>query len=315
MIKSLRLKNFRSHTDNLFEFGGVVSIEGLNDAGKTSVYRALERTLLGSSFSKRDIQRGEKSCTLELVHEDGRKVTRTYTNSKTTTILTTPDGKSETYTTAKGLDSVIQEFNGVKQTAVPLQMVSVRENPYFLLNGEQSSTILKQVNSLSYTSSIEAAMQSLNSEINSLNRTSRPSVIKRLEELPSLERMEQFREDANEIAGALAEIEKQQAELAETKEHIETCRGEIATYRRLKAKDFDKVAEKIEALETLNKALQRRKDRLVADKQIAAEFRKDLDEYRKAQLAVSETELKIARQLNEQLQKESVVCPNCGVKL
>lgn len=49
MIKRLRLKNFRRYEDQVFEFGpGVTFIEGVNNAGKTTIFYAIEYVLFGS---------------------------------------------------------------------------------------------------------------------------------------------------------------------------------------------------------------------------------------------------------------------------
>ncbi len=49
MITRLRLKNFRRYEDQVFEFGpGVTFIEGINNAGKTTIFYAIEYVLFGS---------------------------------------------------------------------------------------------------------------------------------------------------------------------------------------------------------------------------------------------------------------------------
>lgn len=49
MITRLRLKNFRRYEDQVFEFGpGVTFIEGINNAGKTTIFYAIEYVLFGA---------------------------------------------------------------------------------------------------------------------------------------------------------------------------------------------------------------------------------------------------------------------------
>lgn len=321
MLKSIRLKNFRSHTDNLFEFEGVVSIEGLNDAGKTSVYRALERTLLGTSFTKNDIQRGEKSCELEAVFSDGRRVYRKYNGTKTTTTLTDSAGKSEEYATAKNLDVVIQEFTGIKKTATPLQMVGVRDDPYFLLNNAQSSTILKQVNSLSYTSAIEAAMQSILSDVRSIKNSQIPSHRKRIEELPTLEALQSAEEEVVDILRKFdTDFKDTDKVIKDDEQELERQRKICADYRH-KSIQYDAIDfEAIEALKLLFEALDVRKENLDSDTSLLNEFKDSVSEYLSHSSAVSSAQNQILVLRNKELERQAAVqaqnvCPKCGEPL
>lgn len=76
MINSLHIENFQSHRDTVVEFSpGVTAFIGLNNHGKSAIFRALQKVVRDVPEGKTFISDGESTCKISLTSE-GRTVLR-----------------------------------------------------------------------------------------------------------------------------------------------------------------------------------------------------------------------------------------------
>ena len=82
IIKSVKLNNFRSHSEFLLSCWKMTTmITGVNGGGKTSILEAIYEATRGKSFravDKEILKRGEEFYRVELEYRNGEKVVVTY---------------------------------------------------------------------------------------------------------------------------------------------------------------------------------------------------------------------------------------------
>lgn len=142
MIKSIQLKNFQSHENNLLEFAapGVNVIVGSSDSGKTSILRALNwvRTNRPSGDAFRSYWGGDTS--VKIIFVDGKKAERWRTKSKNSYVL---NGRT--------LEAFGQSVPEDVSAAFDMNEVNVQNQmdiPFLLSNnsGEVAQTLNRAVN-------------------------------------------------------------------------------------------------------------------------------------------------------------------------
>lgn len=148
-IKSITLKNFKSHSDSIIEFDQITSIIGRNNAGKSNVFRALKLLLHNGDWPATWIRYGQTSASIEVELFSGIKVTRKRTKSGQVIIIQ-EKGKITEYEGKKDATEFIEKAIGIKkitldETSGPedLNFVEVNEGPYLL--GGRSDTIQRKI--------------------------------------------------------------------------------------------------------------------------------------------------------------------------
>lgn len=98
MFVSLRLKNFQSHEDTFIQFHkGVNALIGLSDSGKSAILRALNWVLFNRPDGDEFRSWWGGDCEVELVVEEGAKVTRRRTKSDNAYFLDLPGEKQKQF--------------------------------------------------------------------------------------------------------------------------------------------------------------------------------------------------------------------------
>lgn len=71
MIKTIRLRNFQAHKDEIIECGPITSIVGRSDVGKSAVIRAIRWVCLNQPNGSSFIRHGEGECSVSIVVDSG----------------------------------------------------------------------------------------------------------------------------------------------------------------------------------------------------------------------------------------------------
>jgi exonuclease SbcC len=160
-LKSLTIKNFKSHADSIVEFDTITSITGKNNSGKTNIIRALKVLLHHGDWPVTWIRYGQESASIELVLVDGTKVIRKRTKSNQSVEIHTA-GKIETYEGKKDATEFIEKAIGIRKITLDestgpedLNFVEVNEGPYLL--GGRSDTVQRKVAGIVGANGIEDA--------------------------------------------------------------------------------------------------------------------------------------------------------------
>lgn len=176
-LKSLELNNYTSYRQlKIDNFKDLVAIVGLNGAGKSNIYLALETALTHGSFTEDDLyldritkKRAKSgSITVGIEVENGiRYITRTREGSKQSLILRWEDGKVEEFRTIKDkeLYDIVAKFTGFHRikldindkTGKCIQFVPLDETTPFLITGNSNEVVLRKVNTLASGAQIEKA--------------------------------------------------------------------------------------------------------------------------------------------------------------
>ncbi len=148
-LKSLHIKNFKSHADTEIEFGLITSITGRNDCGKTNILRALKMLLHHTDWPAGWIKYGEESATITLTLMDGTVIERTRT-IKSQSVKITKNGVIKDFTGKKDAAQWIENAVGIRKVTLDeatgpedLNFVDVHEGPYLI--GGRSDTVQRKV--------------------------------------------------------------------------------------------------------------------------------------------------------------------------
>lgn len=169
MLSKLTLENYRSYGSAVIDFGVVTGIIGLNNHGKTSVYRALSMILSNGDFRPKDIRHGTKQASVEVEFLDGSKIRRERTASTQKLTVTTADGQVlGPYAKVSDMDELVQGISGVRpvnltkgEAADYIQLVGVDSPQNFLVGGVNPATVLKRINKLAGGAGLETTKQKL----------------------------------------------------------------------------------------------------------------------------------------------------------
>lgn len=168
MLKSVRLVNFRTHTDTTIHFDKhTTAIKGNNNVGKSAVWRAVKLTLANEPLPEKSIRYGAKEARIEVTFFDGRKVVRVRGPKGQSVELYAPDGSLvKRGDVVDDMKDTVREFTGI--TTLPndsnyQQFVSSRSPRDWGLNMNASST-LQYINALSNDYGLEGAQKRLKSE-------------------------------------------------------------------------------------------------------------------------------------------------------
>jgi hypothetical protein len=180
LLSKLTLENYRSYGSAVIDFGVVTGIIGLNNHGKTSVYRALSMILSNGDFRTKDIRHGTKHASVEVEFLDGSKIRRERTASTQKLIVTTADGQVlGPYAKVSDMDEVVQGISGVRpvnltkgEAADYIQLVGVDSPQNFLVGGVNPATVLKRINKLAGGAGLETTKQKLMSQLKAMKTNS-----------------------------------------------------------------------------------------------------------------------------------------------
>ncbi len=171
-LKTLHIKNFKSHKDSIIEFGQITSIIGRNDVGKSNVLRALKMLLHHTDWPSSWIRYGEDTASIKLVLQDNTVVERKRT-PKSQTITITKNGVVKDFTGKKDAAQYIESAIGIKkitldETTGPedLNFVDVHEGPYLI--GGRSDTVQRKIAGIVGANKIDDARARLTKEIKKL---------------------------------------------------------------------------------------------------------------------------------------------------
>ena len=160
-LKSLRLKNFKSHSDTSIEFGQITSIIGRNCSGKTNILRALKILLHHEDWPVSWIRYGQDTATIELTLTDGTIVTRKRSKS-TQSVTINKSGKIEVFEGKKEATQYIEKAIGIKKVTLDevtgpedLNFVEVNEGPYLI--GGRADTVQRKVSGIVGANKIDDA--------------------------------------------------------------------------------------------------------------------------------------------------------------
>jgi exonuclease SbcC len=173
MIKRLTLQNYRSHENTTIEFGTITGLVGMNNHGKTNVFRALRTIVTNGDFRPKDIRRGTKKASIEVEFTNGSKISRTRTPSSQELIVTLADGTVRgPYAKVSDMSDLVQEVSGffpIKFTKADtnefIQVVPVGAPQNFLVGNANAETVLKRINKLAGGSGIEATKVKLTNTV------------------------------------------------------------------------------------------------------------------------------------------------------
>lgn len=163
MIAQLNLENYRSYAKAEIKFGVITGIVGLNNHGKTSIYRALFTLLSNGDFRTKDIRHGTKKSVIEVIFTNGARIKRERTASTQLLLVTTPTGEIKgPYAKVSDMTDLVQQVSGVKPVKLTkgdtndfIQFVPVDAPQNFLFGGVANETVLKRINNLAGGAGIE----------------------------------------------------------------------------------------------------------------------------------------------------------------
>jgi DNA repair exonuclease SbcCD ATPase subunit len=172
-LKTLKLKNFKSHPDSVIEFDLITSITGKNDSGKTNVLRALKLLLHHGDWPATWIRYGQDSASIELELVNGTIITRKRTKTAQSVTIQTKD-KIEVFEGKKDATEFIANAVGIKkivldETTGPedLNFVEVHDGPYLI--GGRADTVQRKVAGIVGANKIDDARSRLLKKVKDLD--------------------------------------------------------------------------------------------------------------------------------------------------
>lgn len=164
-LKSITLKNFKTHVDTHIDFGVVTSFTGMNASGKTNIIRAIKLMVYAGDWPTKWIRYGQESAKIQITLVNGDTVTRERTR-KQQTVTIIKGGKKSTFVGIKDCkDFIIDTLGFVKvildeQTGPEdLNFINVQDTVYMLDN--RPDIVQRKISSLIGTSGIDDARQRL----------------------------------------------------------------------------------------------------------------------------------------------------------
>lgn len=172
-LKSLHIKNFKSHPDTVIEFDLITSLTGKNDSGKTNILRALKLLLHHGDWPATWIRYGQDSASIELELVNGTTITRKRTKSNQSVTIQTKD-KIEVYEGKKDATEFIANAVGIKkvildETTGPedLNFVEVHDGPYLI--GGRADTVQRKIAGIVGANKIDDARSRLLKKVKDLD--------------------------------------------------------------------------------------------------------------------------------------------------
>ena len=353
MIKRLTLQNYRSHENTVIEFGIVTGFVGMNNHGKTNVFRALRTIVTNGDFRTKDIRRGTKKASIEVEFTDGSKISRTRTPSSQELIVTLADGTVRgPYAKVSDMSDLVQEVSGflpIKFTKADtnefIQVVPVGAPQNFLVGNANPETVLKRINKLAGGSGIEATKVKLTSsvkqlksklDINEAQRTQAEQEVAKYEQVP-IEEANALLKQASSTQVALEEAQKTYDKILSVEDaynnidfdHLNACKSVVEKVEE----EFDGLQETIDKLATLkvsyntvhsseiefNELLNEIKQAVASKKELATQItvlEQQLEQENIARLEEEkkQMELKIQEDMKKK-QATSNKCQLCGATL
>lgn len=171
-IKSIRIKDFRNIKDQTIEFDKdhpIISLIGENEAGKTSVVKALSVIALNSD--QRDqrgwIRDGTQGFGIQVTLEDGTEIYRVKQATRNIYRISYPDGRSWDATKIDGLPPEVREVFGLieePETQEPLHIRTYENRLLFVTS--PASTNYKVVYDALKIEQIRSGIKAGSKEIN-----------------------------------------------------------------------------------------------------------------------------------------------------
>lgn len=176
MLTKYRVKNLATIVDEEIQLGRLVRISGANSAGKSmAFFDALEACLLHTKIDPDNIRWGTRQAEVFVEWDDGRKLHRTITASKQTTILTYPDGTvSKPITLFKDCQDQVQEFTKFKTVKISdgketlsewLQIIPLAAPQIDYIENVSPARLLKRITAVTGGGEITAAKAKVEREI------------------------------------------------------------------------------------------------------------------------------------------------------
>jgi len=263
MLKSLKIKNFKSHPDSILEFSfGINAIIGRPNHGKTNIVRALLKLLknrpLGGDFLFSGLDKG----VVEILAEFDDAIVKLEN-----TIFTAKDGKSQVKdaryslgergfeTMNKGVPDLIKKAINLTDLNIQSQL----DQPFLITSS--AGKIAETVNRITRQDKADELEKRLTTKVNSTNKeikfieaevkskTDELKLYKKVDDLDSIvSTVETFQEELEENEERLDNIIQLSEALTETVEEIEYLEG------------FLSVGELIGEVEKLQESLQEKNE-------------------------------------------------------
>ena len=177
-LQSINLNNYRSYDDETIEFKNLTGIVGLNNQGKTNVFRALNMVLTNDNFREKDIRRGTKSGSVTVTFTDGSWIKRGAGPKEDPLVLCDGVNDPVPYGKYSDMTEAVQQFTGFldvslekKSTPESIQIVSVTAPQGFLIEKSSPETILRRINRLAGGSGVDVAKIELEKLLKDQNKT------------------------------------------------------------------------------------------------------------------------------------------------
>jgi DNA repair exonuclease SbcCD ATPase subunit len=171
-LKTLKLQDFKSHKETVIEFAPITTIVGANDAGKTSLLRALKLILHHEDWPDTPIRYECGSCTVHLELTNGTIIERTKTD-KSQQVSLTVNGKTEVFRGKKDAGDFVRQHLGIYKVVLDkitgpedLNFIGVYDGPALLTS--RSDVVQRKFSSLAGGAEIEDAKNILASEVKDL---------------------------------------------------------------------------------------------------------------------------------------------------
>jgi hypothetical protein len=176
MLTKYRVKNLATVVDGEIDLGRLVRISGANDAGKSmTFFSPLEACLFHNKIDSDNIRYGTKQAEVTIEWSDGRKLVRTVTASKQTTVLHYADGTvSKPITLFKDCQDQVQKFTGFKNIRVSdgketlnewLQVIPISAPQIDYIENVSPAKLLKRVTAVTGGGEITAAKVKVEKEL------------------------------------------------------------------------------------------------------------------------------------------------------
>jgi DNA repair ATPase RecN len=274
-IKTLKLENFQSHENSVFEFSPHLStIVGVSNVGKSSVSRALSCVLFGN-FDKSWVRSGCKFARIIIETDTGIIVERQKGDKVNKYILTLPGAQPQTFENfGVGVPEAVQKALRIHEVqidskdSINLNLSSQLENLFLL--SQSNSYKAKVFGKLSGAHILDSAIREINREGRSY---STEKVIKEKElvelqgQVDKLAQIEQFALLVQEIEARLASLSVQEGRLNAIRSLFERVNGWKASWQQETAKEavltkvevgnIESLLQKVSKIDTFRKLCSR----------------------------------------------------------